>query len=56
VHELVDDPPRVDPADGCFAAPEKPGLGVRLNHDVCAKHPRTGGRINLFKQGWERRR
>ena len=55
VHELVDDPPRVDRADGCFAAPEKPGLGVRLNHDECAKHPRTGGRINLFKQGWERR-
>ena len=55
VHELVDASPRIDPADGCFVAPERPGLGLKLNHDVCAKHPRTGGRIKLFEQGWERR-
>jgi galactonate dehydratase len=55
VHELVDEPPRVDPADGCFGLPERPGLGVRLNHEVCAQHPRTGGRIRLFEHGWERR-
>lgn len=55
VQELVDAPPTVDRADGCFAAPERPGLGVRLNHDACAKHPRTGGRIKLFEHGWERR-
>jgi galactonate dehydratase len=55
VQELVDAPPRVDPADGCFPRPERPGLGVRLNHELCAAHPRTGGRIRLFEHGWERR-
>jgi galactonate dehydratase len=54
VHELVDASPRIDP-DGCFVAPDRPGLGLKLNHDVCAKHPSTGGRIKLFEKGWERR-
>jgi galactonate dehydratase len=56
VHELVDHSPRIDRADGCFAAPQRPGLGLKLNHEVCAKHPRSGGRIKLFEEGWERRR
>jgi galactonate dehydratase len=55
VHGLVDDSPRVDPADGCFALPEKPGLGVRLDRAACAQHPATGSRLQLFKEGWERR-
>ena len=55
VHELVDHPARVDPADGCFAVPDRPGLGLTLKHDVCAKHPPTGGRIRLFESGWEQR-
>ena len=55
VHELVDHSPRIDAADGCFVAPERPGLGLALRHDVCAKHPRTGGRIKLFQEGWEKR-
>jgi galactonate dehydratase len=55
VHELVDGAPRVDAADGCFPLPDRPGLGVRLNHDACARHPRTGGRIRLFEEGWEKR-
>jgi len=55
VQDLVDHPPRVDEADGCFAVPERPGLGLRLNHEACASHPRTGGRIRLFEDGWERR-
>lgn len=54
-HDLVDRSPRIDPADGCFVAPEAPGLGVKLNHDECRKHPRTGGRIRLFDKGWEQR-
>jgi len=54
-HELVDRSPQIDPADGCFAAPEGPGLGLKLNHDACRKHPRTGGRIRLFDAGWESR-
>ena len=55
VRNLVDDAPCVDAADGCFAAPQRPGLGVRLNHEVCKRHPRTGGRIRLFEEGWEKR-
>ena len=55
VYELVDGAPRVDAADGCFPLPDRPGLGVRLNHDACARHPRTGGRIRLFEEGWEKR-
>jgi galactonate dehydratase len=55
VQELVDEPPLVATTDGCFGLPERPGLGVRLNHDACRAHPRTGGRIKLFEAGWERR-
>jgi galactonate dehydratase len=55
VQDLVDHAPRVDASDGCFAVPERPGLGVRLNHEACARHPRTGGRIRLFDEGWEKR-
>jgi galactonate dehydratase len=55
VQDLVDHPPSVDREDGCFAVPERPGLGLSLKHDVCAQHPRTGGRIRLFEAGWERR-
>jgi len=54
VFELVDDPPRID-ADGTFAVPERPGLGLTLDRDACAAHPATGGRIMLFEEGWERR-
>jgi galactonate dehydratase len=54
VHTLVDHAPEVE-ADGCFALPERPGLGLSLRHDVCASHPRTGGQIRLFEEGWEQR-
>jgi len=55
VQELVDAPPRIDPADGCFPRPDRPGLGLKLDRAACARHPRTGGRIRLFEEGWERR-
>ena len=55
VFDLVDHAPRVAAEDGCFALPDRPGLGVRLNHDACAAHPPTGGRIKLFEDGWEKR-
>jgi len=55
VQELVDAPPRIDPADGCFTLPDRPGLGLTLDREACARHPRTGGRIRLFEEGWERR-
>ena len=53
--EIVDDAPRVDPVDGCFPLPERPGLGLRLDHDACARHPRTGARLQLFVDGWQKR-
>ena len=55
VLDLVDHPARVDPSDGCFTVPDRPGLGLRLDHDACAEHPRTGGRLQIFEEGWERR-
>jgi galactonate dehydratase len=55
VQELVDEPPTVDPADGCFPLPTAPGLGLRLDHEVCARHPRTNAHLYLFSEGWERR-
>jgi galactonate dehydratase len=55
VLDLVDNAPRIDPADGCFTLPDRPGLGLRLDRAACARHPRTGGRIKLFEEGWERR-
>jgi galactonate dehydratase len=51
---LVDAAPVVD-ADGCFGAPTAPGLGVRLDHDACAEHPRTRRTLAIFEPGWERR-
>ncbi|HEX6867837.1 MAG TPA: mandelate racemase/muconate lactonizing enzyme family protein [Candidatus Limnocylindrales bacterium] len=53
--EIVDAAPRVDPVDGCFPLPERPGLGLRLDHDACARHPRTGARLQLFVDGWQKR-
>jgi len=55
VSEIVTGAPYVDPADGCFELPTKPGLGVELNREVCEAHPRTFGRLDLFSEGWERR-
>ena len=55
VQDLVDHPPRVSAENGCFGLPDRAGLGVRLNHDACAAHPRTGGRLRLFEAGWEKR-
>lgn len=56
VHNLVDHSPKVDRRDGCFLAPHRPGLGLRLNHELCAKHPHISGRIRLFDEDPERRR
>lgn len=55
VFDIVAGAPRVDAVDGCFAVPTGAGLGVTLNREECEKHPRTGGRLALFKEGWEKR-
>jgi galactonate dehydratase len=55
VSDLVDAPPAIDPVDGCFPLPTEAGLGVRLDHEAFAEHPRTHAGIFLFNDGWERR-
>jgi galactonate dehydratase len=55
VASLVDRAPTLDAATGAFEVPEAPGLGVRLNREECALHPRTQAFFNLFEDGWERR-
>src|SRR5262249_36446597 len=55
VCDLVERAPRISVDDGCFARPDRPGLGVRLNHAACAQHPPPGGRLQLFVAGWEKR-
>ena len=41
--------------DGYFPLPDQPGLGVSLNHEALAEHPRIPVSFNLFSDGWERR-
>jgi galactonate dehydratase len=41
--------------DGCFAVPTAPGLGVSIDWDAVAEHPRQPVRFDLFAEGWERR-
>jgi galactonate dehydratase len=54
VFDLFEGAPRVE-GDGCFAVPEAPGLGLRLNREACTRHPRTHTNLPLFEEGWERR-
>ncbi|MFN3649905.1 MAG: mandelate racemase/muconate lactonizing enzyme family protein [Armatimonadota bacterium] len=52
--DLVDFPCHVK--DGWIEIPERPGLGVELNLDECAKHPYERAYfLPLFKPGWEKR-
>ena len=41
--------------DGYFSLPDKPGLGIELNREALARHPRAAVNFNLFADGWERR-
>lgn len=47
--------PEVDPVDGCFALPNGPGLGVKLNEAFIAAHPRKEIFFDLFQQDWQYR-
>ena len=48
--------PEVDRNDGCFSVPTRPGLGLKLNHEVCARAPTDRwARIVCSEEGWERR-
>ncbi len=41
--------------DGYFALPQGPGLGVTLDEDVIAAHPRQQTHFNLFADDWHKR-
>jgi galactonate dehydratase len=41
--------------DGYFALPEGPGLGVTLNEELIAAHPRQKVHFNLFADDWHKR-
>jgi galactonate dehydratase len=41
--------------DGYFALPQGPGLGVTLDLDAAAEHPRQDVNFDLFTEGWHRR-
>jgi galactonate dehydratase len=42
--------------DGSFPLPEGPGLGVELDEDVVAEHPRREIHFDLFREDWHLRR
>ena len=41
--------------DGYFVLPQGPGLGVELDEEVIAAHPKKNVHFNLFAEGWEKR-
>jgi len=41
--------------DGSFPLPRGPGLGVTLDEDVLAEHPRNDLHFDLFRDDWQRR-
>jgi galactonate dehydratase len=41
--------------DGYFALPQGPGLGVTLDLDAAAEHPRQDVNFDLFAEDWHRR-
>ncbi len=42
-------------ADGYFALPDGPGLGVKLDLDLIEQHPRQHVFFNLYAEDWHRR-
>ncbi len=55
VKDAVAGLPEVDVADGCFPLPQGPGLGVTLNEEFFAEHPREHVFFNLFAEDWQHR-
>jgi len=53
VKEAAPGNPEVE--DGCFALPTGPGLGVTLDEDVIAEHPRLPVHFDLFQDDWQYR-
>ncbi len=55
VKDAVEGLPEVDAADGCFPLPSGPGLGVTLDEDFVAAHPREQVFFDLFEENWQHR-
>jgi galactonate dehydratase len=55
IHEVIPGLPVVDPVDGCFPLPDRPGLGVSIDWDAAAEHPPEAVHFDLFREGWQRR-
>ena len=53
VKGAVDHYPEV--VDGYFSLPEGPGLGLSLNEDFIAEHPRGEVFFNLYEEDWHKR-
>jgi len=53
VKGAVDHYPEV--VDGYFSLPERPGLGLTLNEDFIAAHPREHVHFDLFSEDWHKR-
>ncbi len=41
--------------DGYFSLPDGPGLGIKLNEDVIAEHPKQEIHFDLFADDWHKR-
>jgi galactonate dehydratase len=55
VKDIQQGMPEIDPVDGCFPVPTKPGLGITLDEVAAREHPMEAVDFNLFKSGWEQR-
>jgi galactonate dehydratase len=53
VQGSVDHYPEV--VDGYFSLPERPGLGITLNEEFIAEHPRERVHFDLFSEDWHKR-
>ena len=53
IHDVVTGLPEVDPVDGCFPLPDRPGLGVEIDWDAAAEHPPVAAHFDLFRDGWQ---
>jgi galactonate dehydratase len=53
LHEVVRGVPRAQ--NGCFAVPQKPGLGIELDEEAIRAHPPREGFFNLWDPQWHKR-
>jgi galactonate dehydratase len=53
VKEAAPGNPEID--DGFFPLPDGPGLGVTIDEQVIAEHPRSAVHFNLFQDDWQYR-